>query len=428
MLVHITELPQRRAHSFRAVAEVLEVVDSGGNAYSCTGKMLLYFVDGDTTQGSAECGITYGDRLLVVAKPVVPWAGDTTDGGFNYRQYLKRQGILHTSFIRDGEYRITSHDTNTLLSRVNALRQSLIEIIHHSRLTSSQQGIAEALFLGWNDDLDTPTKERFKQAGIAHLLCVSGLHVGIVAIMIGWMLLPLGNRPAMRIVRGAIQIIFIWLFVLLTGMHTSTMRAGLMFTLVVVGQMLYSRPPTLNAIAASAIILLVCKPLSLFEVGFQLSYCSTIGIVLFTRRLERLIPLPEMGGRIGGVAGWLLEKVRSIFCVSVVAQISVAPLILYYFHSFPVYFLVANVVVVPFAGVLLGSVLLTVSLSWWPMAFELTGRVSGLLLGATEWVTRIVASWPLASLEVAHFDGWMLFAGFALLVLLGWWLLKIKID
>ena len=339
MRVRLVSLPEERNRSLRILAEVLEIADSNEVIQSCQGKMLLYVEKSETP-------LRHGDELLLLATPDLPSADDNPHQ-FNYRQYLKNKGILYTDYIPSSSFRVIGHNGSDFMTIVSDIRLRFINVIRNSRLTPSQQGIAEALLLGWDNDLDSETESHFRDAGITHLLCVSGLHVGIIALLAGHLLFFLSNRRRSRLFKGLFQLTIIWVFVILTGLSPGTMRAGLMFSLVVLGQMLFSRPPTLNTIAASALILLVVNPLLLFDVGFQLSYCSVFAIVTLTPHLEELIPLPSSEGKLPSLVLWLLRKLRALFCVSLAAQLAITPLTLFYFHQFPLYFLLANMVVVP---------------------------------------------------------------------------------
>ena len=409
MLADVAALPTHGSRSLKVLCNVTEIGDDSACSFRrCSGKILLFLSPADTLP-------TIGDRLLLYAQPRIPSAADNPHQ-FDYRKHLRRRGILYTSHVPSHGYRIVGHSNGGLLGRITSLRQAVVDIIQSSSLSPDERGIAEALFLGWDDDLAPETEVSFRTAGITHLLCVSGLHVGIVALLVGYCLFFLGNSRRHRIIKGCIQIVVICFFVLLTGMAPGTVRAGLMFSLIVIGQMLFSRPPTLNAIAASAVILLAINPLSLFEIGFQLSYCSVVAIVVLVPRLQALIPIPYGKKPATRVAFWLLRRLRDLVSVSIAAQVAVSPLVLYYFHQFPLYFLVANIVIVPFAGLLLGSILAMTLFAWWPWLFNLTGTIVSAELSATGWLTSSVASWPHALIEGVYFDLPMLLLTFVIVV------------
>ncbi len=413
IVVRVCDMPQHRAKSIRVVGEVQEINDTAGNTHPCEGKIQLYLQNNEVSQA-----VRYGDIILAHVSAELP-SGVENPHQFDYRTFLRRRGICYTDYLTGSHFRIVGHKAGGAMDRITNIRKQLIEVIGNSNLTISQQGIAKALCLGYDEDLQEETEDHFRRAGITHLLCVSGLHVGIVALLVGWCLSFMGNKRRSRILRGLVQMAVIWLFVLLTGMAPSALRAGLMFSFIVVGQMFFSRPPTLNVIASSALVLLIIKPVLLFEVGFQLSYAAVSGIVLFTRPLEQLLPLPSPTKRLAQGGVWLLRKLWSLMCVSLVAQTCTAPLILYYFHQFPLYFLIANMVVIPFASLLLGGVLVMLLVGWWPAAFNAVGWIVGKELAATEWITSTIASWPHSMLEHIYFDSAMLIMAYCIIALLG---------
>ena len=417
MLVSVNQLPEERKNSIRVFCNVLEITDSNGTAHPCKGKIQLYF------QKPAE--IACGDKILILSSPDLPSGADNPHQ-LDYRRLLKRRGILYTDYIPSGCFRIVGHSDKGLKAKTTTLRRRILNVIRFSSLSPSQQGIAEALILGYSGDLEQETQSQFRSAGITHLLCVSGLHVGIVSLLVGYSLFFLSGRRRSRIIKGTIQLLAIWGFVIISGMAPSAMRAGLMFSLIVIGQMFFTRPYTLNAVAASALILLVAKPLLLFEIGFQLSYTAVIAIATLVRPLESLMPLPDGNSRTASLLFNLLKKIRSLFCVCIVAQLAITPLTLYYFHQFPPYFLVANMTIVPFAALLLGSVLLMVLFAWWPLAFKAMGTVVSTFLAGVEWTTSTIASWPNAMIKDIYFDTPMFVLSLFIVIFSGWTLLHKK--
>ena len=411
MLVELCDNPTHGARSIHLTADVVEIAnDSNTIVHPCRGKILLYLSPTDSVP-------TLGDRLLVYVRPNLPSASDNPHQ-FDYRQYLRRRGILYTAYVPANKYHVVGHSDSAILNNIASLRSKLIAIIQSSPLSPDERGIAEALFLGWDDDLQPDTEASFRASGITHLLCVSGLHVGIVALLAGYCLFFLSNSRRHRIIKGCFQLLVIWFFVLLTGMAPGTTRAGLMFSLFVIGRMFFTSPPALNTIAASAVILLSVNPLLLFDVGFQLSYCAVIAIVLLVPPLERIVPIPKGNNSITRPLFWLLAKLRSLVCVSIAAQLAIAPFTLYYFHNFPPYFLVANIIIVPFAALLLGSVLLMVLFSWWPWLFNLLGTILSAELSLTSSIASTIASWPHALIEGIYFDQLMMVLLLAIIVAL----------
>lgn len=389
--VTIKDTPRPTPKCYKAVAAV-EAFRVGDSAIATQGRVMLYL-----KQDSLSARLKYGDRLWVHARPEKPLVPDNADQP-DYRRYFRHKGILWQCYVPSGRWQQYASDTPVqgVVAISKRCQAALVQRIRQYDLTPSQQGIAEALLLGWRSDVDDATQHQFRAAGITHLLCVSGLHVGIVAWLAGCCFFFLGCRRWQRVLKGVLQAAVVWAFVLLTGMAPSTLRAGVMITLLLIGGMAEQRSNVLNNLCTSAVILLIADPWMLFDVGFELSYASVLGIVLWQRPLQELVP--TLSQPMPSVWLWLPQRVWELVCLSTSAQLAALPFTLYYFHQFPTYFLIANIAVVPFAGLILGTVL----------AMLLTG---GWAAGALRWelvavdrLTSWIAALPSALQEGIYCD------------------------
>ena len=393
MLFRLQDTPRKTPKCYKVEAEVEAVRDSLG-WHTAEGRMML-----NVRQDSAATHLAFGSRIIARGTPQVP-SNSLSHSGFDYQKYLRRKGILWQCFVDTAQWKtVVAKNTFSLRGWSKQLQQRLVLRIRSCRLTPSQQGIAEALLLGWRDDVDEPTQQHFRDAGITHLLCVSGLHVGIVAWIVGALLFFLGSLRWQRMVKGLVQILAVWFFVLLTGLAPSTMRAGIMFSILIVGKMFSQRPNLVNNLATSAFLLLCFRPMLLFDVGFQLSYAAVLGIGAFYDPLCELIPFENIPFK------WNpMHRLWQLICLSTSAQLGTLPLVLYHFHQFPTYFLIANVTIVPLAGLLLGTVLLMVLSMGWPWLCEGVTWLLRCELTITDNLTAWVGSLPHAVLDVPSFD------------------------
>ena len=393
--VRLADTPHPTARSMKVKATV-EAYYDGEQWHPTDGDIMLFI------QQSTRCDtLSYGQHLLLRTHLQRP-NGEVNPYQFDYRQYLRHKGILWQCYVDSTAWLPynAGKERWSLVAWAKALQRSLVQRLRATDLSAAQKGIAEALLLGWRNDLEESTLTEFRNAGITHLLCVSGLHVGIVAMMLGWLLLPLGWRPWGRTLRGILQIAAIWLFVMITGMAPSTLRAGVMFTLLLIGGMGSLRGLGMNNLCTSAVILLLVRPGMLYDMGFQLSYAAVAGIILLQQPMRAWISFPSDRK----LLWWLPRKLWDLACVSTTAQIGTLPLILYHFHQFPTWFLIANMTVVPFAGVLLITTLAVVLLYFWPWAYGLVTSLLRWELTATENVTRRVGSLPHAILDNLYCD------------------------
>lgn len=247
-----------------------------------------------------------------------------------------------------------------------------IHLLHRMQSGPLQDGgVAEALALGWKRNVDRATKAHYRDAGLAHLLAVSGLHVGLLAAMVGGLFWWTGRERRGRVVRGSLQLVAVWGFAFITGLAPSTLRAALMFSMFIINDMVARRVVPLNLLALAAIVMLLADPLLLFDVGWQLSFSAVAGILLAQPAIQALrTPMGQAAA------------------VSVAATLATMPVVVATFHRLPLYFLVANVVVVPAAGVILGLsllyMLLPCGVTAWPLELLLRG-VDAL----TAWVSSL---------------------------------------
>ena len=363
------------AKSNKVEAKVLGVgtmEDDSLQWHSCSGRLMVFIKDPE--------GLSCGDTLMVYARLQTPFQSND----FNYRRYLYRKDILAVSFLSADDVIAVRPTQSGLRPFFERYRSRLVAVIERSGMTAEHCATTEALLLGYRDNLDNTTWSLYRNTGIAHLLSVSGLHVGIVAAFVAFLLKFLGNSPRMRRLRGCLQLAAVWLFVALTGMGAAAMRAGLMLSFMTVGSLWVQRPRTLNAIAASALVLLMIRPGMLFDVGFHLSYAAVLGIVLLYRPLSDMLKIKNRPLR------WAWNSA----VLSTSAQFATLPLTLYYFHQFPTYYLIANLVVVPVVGLLMGTGVLLLLVGGMPHVLYVFGMVLGAMLSVTDWVLNFITQLP----------------------------------
>ena len=341
LTVRLTETPVPREKSWRAKGQVGKQDD------------ITLFLRKDSTAAT----LRYGDRLMLHGYPD-----------------LERRSI----YITSDHYIVTGRDSTSLRARCEALRLRLLRRMQAGPLEQREAGVAEALTLGWRGDIDPATQASFRDAGIAHLLAVSGLHVGLLAAIVEALLFWVDKERRGRIIRGGVQLMAIWAFTLLTGLAPSTVRAALMFSLFIIAHITARRTPTLNLLAAAAIITLIINPLLVYNVGWQLSYSAVAGI---------LLAMPVITA--------FRNRLWQAISVSTFATLATLPVVATTFHRLPVYFLIANIVIVPLAGVLL-----TLSLAYMAVPCEVTAWPLYWLTHFCEWLTAWVASLPGAVVEV----------------------------
>jgi len=273
-------------------------------------------------------------------------------GEFDAKSYWNNQNIQFFAFVGHEDYTYIDHKAqHTILAFFDGIRSALSDLIDDN-LSPESGGIAKALLLGDKGSLSSETRNSFSNAGAMHVLAVSGLHVGIIMYLLMFVLGKFSRLISKRFVL-LISIGFVWIYAAVTGFSPSVMRAAFMFSVLVIGQMTSKRSSGLNTLFFSAFVLLLINPLFVYDIGFQLSYLAMLGIMMFYQPIAGLILIRQKG----------LKKLWEGTAIGIAAQLLTVPLTLYYFHQFPNYFMVSNLGVMLFAGVLLVLGLLLFSFS-----------------------------------------------------------------
>lgn len=384
--VKLTSQPEEKAKSLllEATLEGVSRNDSLLTARHPT-SLLLYFPKDSTAHS-----LRRGDRLLIHARLAMP----TPNGNpceFNYPRYLLHKGIGGTGYVPLHRWKVIAHDsTRSLTQQAADYRQRVVA--HYRRLgfSGDELAVLSALTVGEKSELSEEISETYSATGAAHVLALSGLHIGLLYALFNYLLTPLWRRQRNLKPLCTLAIVAVmWLFALLTGLSPSVVRAVSMFSLLSVASLRSERTLTPNSLAATAFLMLLIHPAWLFDVGFQLSFCAVAGILLLKPGLDRL---------------WrprhpLLLKLRDLLTVSLAAQAAVAPLLMLYFARFSVHFLLTNLWVIPLVTLIMYAALLMLLLSPFPGLQALFAPVVELLIRFQHTGLRHIEALPASTID-----------------------------
>ena len=367
------------------------------------GKLMLYF------QPGADSSIQRYDSLWVRAyiKPL-----NSRYPG--YQRYLQRKGITQSGYVK--------------WSKVAGSRPALGAVAVHSQTAlagrisdlipdSNRVGLAQAMFVGEKSQLQAEHRAQFAAAGLSHILAISGLHIGIIYLVLNVLFAPLALLRHGKRLKSALILLILLGYMLLTGASPAVIRAVLMFGAILVFRMWFQRYHMLNLLAVSAFLQLLYNPTILFEVGFQLSYVAVAGIVLVYPVFESYM-----------TGHPILDKLYGWIGVTISASLFTTPLVIAYFGQFPTYFLLSNILAstLVFVVVLVGFMM--VCLAYLPVVGELMGYLSCQLLGLLQKLAAWTAGLPHAVIDFQSLDitGLVVVAlelalAGALLMLPRWW-------
>ena len=348
-------------------------------------KLKCYFYKDDRSRA-----LHIGDGLKIQSR--IEANSEWRRGTFDYRRYLEIHGFTGRTVVASWKWQKAKVSLKQL-SRLERMRLTFLK--YRNQLLSRLNPVAEenddayavvaAMALGDKSALTQELKDVYSVTGASHILALSGLHLGIIYTLLS--LFVFSRRWQM--LSQIIIMLSIWGFVFLVGLSTSVMRSAVMLSVYALLSLGHRDRMSVNTLAFTAIVMLMVSPMSLFDVGFQMSYMAVFSILLFVPLMEGIFPAEYLMSH--RVVRWLWGMVT----VSLSAQIGTAPLITYYFGRFSCYFLPTNFIVIPAAMLILYLslvVLLVPSLAF--VLFDIVAMLNGLL-------TKM-ASIPGASIDNLH--------------------------
>ncbi len=330
--IRIKEKLKTTANNNRYFAEVFEI-----DSKKATGKIILNIKkDSTLKEFVAGTGLLINDQLVKNFKPNNP-------DQFDYGKYLETKGIYAQLFTEKSELKISNHIVKDIWYYTSSFRNTIIENLSKNGFKKEELAIIAALILGQQQDISPEVLRDYQYAGAVHILSVSGLHVGFIMLFITFLLKPIPKNNLGNSARLIIVLISLWLFALVAGLAPSVVRSATMFSFLAIGMFLNRETNMFHTTIVSLFLILLIRPLFLFDIGFQLSYLALFFILWLQPMLKNLWTPRNI------ILGYFWD----ILTVSFAAQIGALPLSIYYFHQFPGLFFVTNLVLIPCLSIIM---------------------------------------------------------------------------
>jgi len=403
----ITE-PSQKTKSVKVIANML-YMRNDSMQQSCNEKVLLYF-ENDT----AAANLRYGEVVVFTATfNNIENSGNPHE--FNYKALMLKEGVTLQAYLAYNKWKKTGKNNGIPIFRFFIeLRQKLMQQFRNVGIEHQEHAVLSALTLGYQDDLNDDIRNAYIASGAMHILSVSGLHVGIVFLVIQFFLSFLNRNRYTKIVKAIISLSALWAFAFLSGLSPSVIRASVMLSFVVVGMAAKWYISIYNSIASSAMIMLLFKPAFLFSVGFLLSYFAVISIVFFYSYFYELKEFKHK----------LLDKAWSLLCVSVAAQIGTLPISLYYFHIFPTYFFITNLLVIELSGLILPVTIIFFIAYKIPYIADWIGFVLEMMVKLLNYIVQFVESIPFSTIDFLAFNGFETIVSYVSILFFGYFIVS----
>lgn len=331
--------------------------------------------------------LKYGDKIEFYLEYEKPSTARNYMG-FDYSNYLKTKKIFGTVNLKEEDVEIISHDnSNIILRKIYELR-NLMKIKIEKLLPKETSGLCLGMLIGETSGIEENMQEDFRDSNLSHILAVSGANVSYIIVSITYIFNKMCLRKRLSKI---ISIILLILFMLLTGCTSSVNRACIMAILMLIAELLYRKSDVYNNLAISALILLIINPYSLLDIGFQLSYMGTIGIVFLHDKIENFIKINNK------IVKYFFEMIVVTTC----ANLAIIPIMMFHFNTISLTFYFSNIIVGPILGivVIIGFIMFFISLIFTPIS-SLIAIVLNLMLKFIIKIAEITANMPFSKITI----------------------------
>lgn len=405
VLITLEEPLVEKNKSFKAVASLHYL---NKNSVVPSREQIIVYFQKDTSLAN----ISY-NSCIAFSKLLQEINNTGNPGAFDYRRYCAMQHIYHQVYLKHGEYIILPEIGERRFGKLLLnIREKIIAILRKYLPGKKEVGLAEALLIGYKDDLDKTLLQSYSKTGVVHIIAISGLHLGLIYWLLNVMFRSLGKNKKMRLVKALLVICGLWLFSLVAGGAPSVMRSTVMFSFIALGGS--KKISVYNSLALSAFVLVCYHPFWIWDTGFQLSYVAVLSIVIFMRPVYNWFYLKNK----------LLDLCWKLLATSIAAQILTTPVIIYYFHQFPNYFLITNLVAIPLSSAIILGELLLCAFSVIPALGQIAGSIVGWLIHLLNAFIEHIENMPFVTTDHLQLSLPQLMIAYITICAFAYWLLQ----
>jgi competence protein ComEC len=373
-LAEVCQKPSEKAKTYQTVLRIQNKLLTKPE------KVIAYF-----SKEKYDSTLTTGDQIIILSKPqLIRNMGNPYE--LDYQFMLNSKDIWFSVYLTKEVYLKTTHKSDRINYLAEKIRDRLIARLTNVIPEKEERSVVSALTLGYRTEISQETTDYFASTGAMHVLSVSGLHVALIYFVLGFFLAFIKRGEAGTVIFAFLMILFLWIYAFISGFSPSVQRATVMFSFVIIGNLLRRPANIYNTLMASALFLILLSPQVIYDIGFQLSYLAVFGIILIQPVLNKLIE----------VTNPILKWIWSLTTVSVAAQLTTFPLGLFYFNQFPNFFWLSNFVVIPATTLIIWLSIAFFVLSPFHSISLFLGMVIQKITHLMLDILRAIDAWPFA--------------------------------
>lgn len=356
-----------------------------------------------------------GEKLYVQAKfnvisnPKNPYE-------FNYKKHLERQNIYSVVFTnKENVFRVSEKNLTTFKNFGTKIKAKIVTVLKNNSLSKQTSAICSALLVGYDDEIDNSIIQSFSHSGTLHILSVSGMHTGVLYAVIMWLFSLIDKNEKYKKTRFITMTLFLILFVLITGLSPSVLRASLMLIIMLCGKTFFKQSNTYNTLLFSAFIILLYNPYLLIDVGFLLSYFAVFGIIYLYPIINNLYSFKNK----------IIQFVWSSTIISFSATLFTLPISLFYFNQFPIWFMLSNLFIIPISTVLLICTALFLIISKITSAATIIAYLMNFCSNIMIWISSLTDNSMYGYVDSISFNNYdLVFTSFLIITII--WIINTK--
>jgi competence protein ComEC len=383
-VISLVEPLSEKKSSWKALCRIEYIQNKNKIIYP--GTNILLYIKKDSSLNHPE----YGSRIAFKKQPE-RIKNFVTGSSFDYQRYCALKNIHYQIFLKPSDFIFlegkNSDPVNKFLFK---MQQWVIAVLKKNIRGDKECGLAEALLIGYKNDLDKNLIQSYSNTGVVHVVAISGLHLGLIYTILNMICRPFKRK----FLRPIIILTGLWMFSLLAGGSPSVLRSAIMFSTMVIGETVSRKSSVLNNLAVSAFFLLCYDPYWLWDLGFILSYGALLSIVMFMKPVYEIYISENK----------IIDHIWKLNAVTISAQVLTLPVLIYYFNQFPNLFIITNFLAIPLSGIILtGEIVLCAVYFIEPIAM-LCGKLLTLTIRLMNEIVEYIDGLPFSSTRNIHIN------------------------
>ena len=393
--VKVYEINSRKSKKTKYLAKILSI-----NSNKSYGNILIHIRD------SISYNIDINDVLFIPNAKLNSIKFNKNPYDFDYSKYMYRQKVYRVIYAKGNSIKRISTE-NSYFKSLEKFKSLVFDRLN-KYLSDQEAAVLQSLVLGDRRGLSQSTIDSYNNAGIMHILAISGLHIGIIFLILSRIFSFLNNFKNGKIVVVFIILSILWVYASLIGFKSSVVRATLMLSFYLIGKFINQRSNSLHLMLISAFFLLVIDTNNLFSIGFQFSYLAVLGILIFNSHIYSLIKSKYR----------IINFPLSIISVSLSCQLALSPLVIYYFNKLSILFLLSGLVVIPVLPIIIILGFIIIALVYSQIYINILFYLYDSILYYTNYYIRFISSFENLILDDVSWNIIMVFLAYAIIIFL----------